>query len=392
MSHPSPLLVRAPKVKQELTAFGLERFHSEFEAAARQIYPSYPDISDDEKAAISDWFVLEYVLPDHRTVLSHFLEARKDISDVVIAEQWGTVVQGIFQVKQIVQDNLFQLNNLVNDVTYSVASLAPEALGLEKGEYLAARILPLEDIHFFTGVIDRLPTRKKDEIYQLVSEIQLQNPRMAFIDNMERLDLAYRIQQEEHHDFVAFFGSDECILTGHELEEKLREFYHYRYFQKKDHATGNTMAKVFQDRYHQQPLPPIFDFLPDLAATDDVGIIYDLTEGMLFLRRYGTFREIFSNPAFEEIPDYREVILGYLEDPNISSLPFRRMISAYPEQSVEVFKAVLKRKRFNLDKDVPKLMAKYKPMEALTRLTPGAIPALVRSKTFLKSLKAGHKW
>ncbi|MEI2684904.1 MAG: hypothetical protein V9G14_00530 [Cypionkella sp.] len=102
----------------------------------------------------------------------------------------------------------------------------------------------------------------KNELYELVAEIQLQNPRMAFIDNKDRIEQAYRIQLDEYQDFVSFFGSDEVILNGTELPEKMREFYHYRYFQKRSQETGATIARAFQEKYHQLPPSPSFDFCP----------------------------------------------------------------------------------------------------------------------------------
>lgn len=385
------LIKRAYQVKAKLLDYGLKTFGDEYRAIKSQIYTSEPP-SLEEAAALQDWFILEHVLADHRTVLSHYIECCTDGADQLMAEQWGVVIQGIFHIRALLPNNHFELMNLVNDVLYTVAGNPSEPLALEKGEYIAARLLPHQDHHMFTGVIDRIPTRKKNEIYELVAEIQLHNPRMAFIDNHDRIEMAYRIQNEEHHDFVTFFGDDEIVLSGRELEEKMKEFYHYRYFQKKQHDSGNTIAKVFQDRYHQPPLPPHFAFLENLQDEQDIGVIYDKTEGMVFLLRYGRFRDVFNQPDFRKNKQYRQIVTAYLEDPNISSLPFRRMVSRYPEQAQEVFKALLKRKRFDLKKDLPALIKRYKPMEELTHLTPSTIPSSVRSKTFLRSLKARSKW
>lgn len=388
---PVSLIKQAFEVKKKLVAYGLAQFSAEFAAIRGQIYADQAP-SAEEEAALRDWFVLEYLLPDQRTVLSYFLAACDDAADIAIAEQWGMVIQGIFHVRALLPNNHFELMNLVNDVEYAVAGNPGEPLALEKGEYIAARLLPHQDHHMFTGVIDRLGTRKKNEIYELVAEIQLHNPKMAFIDNLERIEMAYRIQQEEHNDFITFFGDDEIVLGGGELDEKMKEFYHYRFFQKKQLDSGNTIAKVFQDRYHQPPLPPHFDFLENLQDEPDIGVIYDKTEGMVFLLHYGRFRDIFTQPDFRKNKSYRQVLQAYLEDANISSLPFRRMAERFPAQTVEVFKAFCKRKKFDLKKDLPALIRRHKPMEELTHLTPSTIPTSVRSKTFLRSLKTRSKW
>lgn len=388
---PVSLLKQAYQTRRKLTAFGLDKFASEFDQVRQELASDHA-ITEDEHLALVDWFVLEAELPDHRTVLSHFLEEAENEVDVQLAEQWNLVIHGIFHVRSLISDQHYELMNLVNDVTYRVASPPDTQLGLEKGEYLAARLISFQDHHVFTGVIDRLPTRKKNEIYEMVAELTQQHPAMAFVDNPERIELAYRIQNEEHQDFVTFFGDDEIVLSGAEIEERMKEFYHYRYFQKKQLESGSTIAKIFQDRYHQPPLPPHFEFLDDLQKEPDIGVIYDRTEGLVFLLRYGRFLEIFQREDFKRIPRFKQMVCAYLEDPHVSSLPFKRMAERYPEQAVEVFKAVLKRKRFNLASDLPTLIRRYKPMEQLRRLTPSTIPSPVRSKTFLRNLKQRSKW
>ena len=387
------LLKRAFHAKDKLKDFGLSTFQKDYQQLCKKVLPE--DADDLTHRALEDWFLLEYVLPDQRTVLSHFLEKAEDAADVMVAEQWTMVIHGVFHVRAVKENQYFELMNLVNDVEYQVMSNPETPLELEKGDYIVARLLAHQDYHLFTGVVDRLATRKKSEIYELVSEIQLQEPRMAFIDNPERIAAAYAIQKEEREDFIAFFGADEMLLAGEILEEKFKEFYHYRFFQKRQ-DNGETIAKIFQERYHQPPLPPHFPFGEQLKAEKDMGVIYDATEGLVFLLRYGDFENIFANPEIleeeESAKAARKLVLSYLEDPHISALPFQRMAKKHPENSVEVFKAVLRRKRFELEKDLDATLKKYKPMESLTHLTPSTIPSVVRNKTFLRALKARQKW
>lgn len=385
------LLQRAFNLKHTLINYGLEHFSEAYQSYSQQIFAEQT-ASEDEILAFQDWFVLECRLSDHRTILSHFIDHLDDGADVLIAKQWGMVIRGVFHVRHVLDNNHFELMNLVNDVLYHVVVDSAQQLALKKGEYIVARLLPHQDYHLFTGIIDRVETRKKDEIYELVTEIQLHDPKMAFIDNVDRIEIAYRIQHEELRDFIAFFGDDEIILSGKGLEGRLKEFYHYRFFQKKQQDSGSTMAKVFQEKYHQMPLPPQFEFLGEISQAKDIGVIYDKTEGMVFLLSYGAFQDIFRNEDFKSVENYRQIIMGYLEDPNISSMPFRRMVAKYPEHALNVFKSVFKRKRFSLEKDLPKILKRYKPMEQLTHLTPSAIPSSVRSKTFLRNLKGRYKW
>lgn len=394
---PVSLLKNAYQTKDKLKAFGLTHFAKNYQQLCKKMVDSDSSFESDplQARALEDFFLLEYLLPDHRTVLSHFIERAEDAADVALAEQWGMVIHGVFHVRQLKEEQCFELMNLVNDVSYTVMNNPETPVEMEKGDYIVARLLAHQDYHLFTGVIDRLPTRKKSEIYELVSEIQLHEPRMAFIDNPERIEAAYQIQHEEHTDFIDFFGSDEILLDGAHLEDKLKEFYHYRFFQKRL-ENGETIAKTFQERYHQAPLPPHFTFGEHLFPEKDIGVIYDLTEGLMFLVHYQAFEQIFAHPEQLEDEakgkDARKLVMTYLEDPHISMLPFQRMMQRYPENAVTVFKHVLKRKRFDLEKDVETLVQRFKPMALLTHLTPSTIPSVVRNKTFLRSLKTKQKW
>lgn len=384
---PATILSHARIVKDKLIDFAHKEFEAEFKRLSKELYPDKKTLSDDELTVFTDWFILEHLIKDNKTILQFFIENSREDADVLVASQWKYVIQGVFQVKKIVSKNHIQLYNLVNEVFYNVTSTMKEELPLKKGEYILAKILPLENYHIFSGLIDKIETRKKEEIYKIVAEIQLHDPKMAFIDNPQRLEQAYNIQKDEYKDFMSFFGSDEVIMSGQELAQKLREFYHYRYFQKKDLQGGHSIAKTFQEKYHQLPQLPIFDFFHQLHSREDIGVIYDQQEGILFLSQYGKFKEIFSRSDFKQIKNYKKVIKGYLKDPTISALPFKRVAKEFPENSLEVFKAFLNRKRFTLEKDFPKLIEKYKPNAEINHLTPSIVPMLVKSKMYLKSLK-----
>ncbi|MEI2684905.1 MAG: hypothetical protein V9G14_00535 [Cypionkella sp.] len=96
--------------------------------------------------------------------------------------------------------------------------------------------------------------------------------------------------------------------------------------------------------------------MPDLESQENLGLIYDKTEGMVFLLHYGRLREIFSRSDFKKIKNWRQVVQGYLEDPAISSLPFKRLGKEFPENAQAVFKALLKRKAFSIEDDLPFLI------------------------------------
>src|SRR3990167_2484388 len=106
---PVSLIHRAIRLKQQLVDFGRKNYSEAYLQAQAQLYHAQTELSEDERLAFDTWFVLEHLLPDHRTVLSHFLEVWEDGADLVIAEQWHMVIQGIFQVRQLLAYNHFEL-------------------------------------------------------------------------------------------------------------------------------------------------------------------------------------------------------------------------------------------------------------------------------------------
>jgi hypothetical protein len=64
---------------------------------------------------------------------------------------------------------------------------------------------------------------------------------------------------------------------------------------------------------------------------------------MDFVPEYGTFRRIFAELDFQQIPGWRELIYDYLKEDSVPPLPFKRMVERHPDGARRVFKAALKR-------------------------------------------------
>jgi hypothetical protein len=95
---------------------------------------------------------------------------------------------------------------------------------------------------------------------------------------------------------------------------------------------------------------------------------------MDFVPKYGTFRRIFTEPDFQQIPGWRELIYDYLKGDDVPPLPFKRVVERYPEGARRVFKAALNRRRFNLKRDFPELMRRYKRNWLEKELVPTVVP------------------
>lgn len=333
-----------------------------------------------------EWFIFEKNFSDDNTCLQIFCKSLENSYEKSIVKGWENFVFSIFKLKKIDLNN-YVLLNMGNNQKYSVNKQSIEE-NLVLGEYLIARLLPIDkDLYIFSNIIYKLETDETTHIYNIVAQFELDYPQSAFLDNKNKIESSYRIQAIEYEDFVEFFGNDEIIIKGSEISNKLKEFYHYRYFQKKDKESGKTIAKIFREKYGVHPELPIINFPDEVTQLEEVGIVYDLAEGLNILPWYGIFSEIFSNNNFINIPGYKECVMEYLKSDSISTLPFKKALKKYPENFPNVFKNILNRKRFNIPDDFNKLMEKYKISFINRNLEPSVIPMPEKAKALLRTKK-----
>jgi hypothetical protein len=333
-----------------------------------------------------EWFLFEKIYHAGSSVIDQFISQEHNQEEQWLVNSWKKFVFGIFKVKKEDKDNYILLN-MINNHKYVVSKFSTKKQ-LKIGEHVIVRLIPFYETYLFTNVIITLAPNSNDELYALVAQFELDYPHSAFIDNQFKMEISYKIQALEYEDFVYFFGSDEIILEGDKIQDKLKEFYHYRYFQKKEKSTDKTISKIFREKYGTYPELPIIDLPKEILELGDVGVLYDRVEGLNFLPWYGIFIEIFKNENFQEIPGYKECVLNYLKSETISTLPFKKVLKKYPENTIVVLKDVLNKKKFELPEDFNKLMQKYKKSIILSSNEPSVIPMPERTKALLRSKKS----
>ncbi len=343
------------------------------------------NISQDD-TYFQEWYLFENSYDQNKTAIDLYLEKDLSEDEKFFVENFKNYVLSIFKVKKDNGED-YVLLNLINNQKYCVKKDSTDQ-NLDIGEYVLARLIPFDtNNYFFTNTLCKINIESNDQIYSILAQFELDYPHSAFTDNKNKIESSYKIQELEYQDFVEFFGSDEIIVSGDEITEKLHEFYHYRYFQKKDKNTGKTIAKIFREKYGSHPSIPSIDLPTNLMELDEVGIVYDVIEGLNFLPWYGVFKEIFRNENFKEIPGYKECVNEYLKSDTISSLPFKKVMREFPENTVKVIKEILNRKRFNIPEDFNKLMVKYKQKTITRSLEPTLIPMPERTKALLRAKK-----
>lgn len=338
-----------------------------------------PEIND----RFIEWFLFEKIFSDGKTSLDLFLEKDFTEEEKELISSWKKFVFSIFKLKKEENENYILLN-IINNHKYSV-----HKQGLNKvikiGDYFITRLLPFNKEYLFSNILNKIDPRSNDQIYNIAAQFELDYPHAAFFENDNKMQVSYRIQALEYEDFVDFFGSDEIIVEGHEIPRKLHEFYHYRYFQKKEKNSGKTIAKIFREKYGTYPDLPLIELPDRILELWEVGIVYDRMEGLNFFPWYGIFKEIFRNKNFQEFPGYKKCVMEYLKSETISTLPFIKVLKLYPENFAEVFKDVLNRKTFKIPDDFEKVMEKYKKSVMIKAMGPTVIPMPERTKALLRT-------
>lgn len=371
---------KAGDLKGRLVRFGQsERFKRIFRKELEKGFGKTIQL-DSEADLINfiDWFILEKKLSDGNTIADKFIQSSPYLSqkEKEMVLRWKDVTYGVFEVKEDLFDG-YVLKNYLNDLEYLVKPNKEKSLlDLSKRDFFIARIVPIEDYHMFSGASIKIESKRpgREDLYQMISQMQNRFPYLVFKDNPQKIEKGYEITLNHYQAFWEHFGEDEIVISGKDLPKVMEGYFRYYIFERKDPDKGKTSAQVFKENYGFDPPLPTMDFQEDLLKASDVGILYDPMKGLIILIKYGAFKEIFSNPNFQKIKGYKELIMHYLKDNSISPLPFRRMVARFPQNAQKVLQDVLGIPYFTIEKDFEKLMRKYKSRHMEKKSFPPVIP------------------
>ena len=356
------LLDRAGDLKRELVEYSRDpRYRREINAEIREAFPAGA-ADEDHLISLMDRLILQHVFSDGLTILESFVRRHQDLSEpdrnIVLA--WRDVREGVFRIDDIVEGGL-SLFNLVDELSYQTYSnTGPSfAESLERGMYLFARLVPLENDWLFSGGVIPIPAEKEDAAYDVALRMAQTMPRVVF-QNPAKLEQARALQREERQDFIAYFGSDLVVLPGKDVAGRMDAYLRWRMTEKRDEdgTTAFERAKASGDR---PPKLSDLAFSNQFAEADSVGIIYDDIDGLNLFADFRLVEETFAEPSLVEDPKHAEATLGYLENPDIIPLPLRRLIDRYPANADQVFQELLGVATFTWPREGELLLRELKP-------------------------------
>lgn len=372
------LVMRSGDLKRALVDFVHQpRFaHALRQALQRRFGKGKRIVADEvEITNFVDSFILQHRLPDGRTAVEHFVVEHPELPEEERAMLlgWRDVVEGIFEIQRREGDALI-VTNLVDEMTYSVRSnMGPSVLGpLRGGAFLLARLVPIGDEWLLSGMASMFPETDRAAAYSAAAEVATRQPRLV-LRNPEKLAQAWELQRQERGYFIRFFGSDLVVLPGRELDERMREYAHFRTYVLRD-AEGKSAADRARSTYGVEPTAPDLHLPEDLRQMETVGVMCDEVDGLHFLSNFGVLEEAFANPELVAKGRHRQAVLGYLRAKSIPPSALRRLAERDTERASRVFERVLRQSGFAWERDGEALLRRYKvsyfEQPALPAVTP----------------------
>jgi len=369
------LLERAAVLKGELVAFGEQspRMAKHLRRELDRRLVEHDVAVQDELINTVDRFLLQRRLPDGRTPLAHFCEARRDLSaaDRGLLNGWHDVVEGIFEVERRADgDGAVETHNVIDEMTYRIVSNVGPAMltGARRREFLLARVVPLGDGHWMlSGTCSILPRAARPRLLRAAAQQAMSQPELA-LRNPDKLAHAWQLQHYDRELFIAHFGADTVVIDGSDLRRRWSEYWQWRRRQPATpggQATGR--GNVTSDDVD-------FDLAEALHDAASVGIIYDETEGPTFLAEFARVQAAFATPRLACEATHRRAVRHYLHDDSVTTLPFRRLAEPDPERASQVLAYVLNKPKFRWDRDGEALLRKHKPHCFQTPPLPSIVP------------------
>ncbi|HKP10843.1 MAG TPA: hypothetical protein VJZ91_01990, partial [Blastocatellia bacterium] len=357
-------LERAERLKHELVEFATSGMLKDEYQRQHQLFFELSTPADEHEAeSVLDWFLFDWFDEQGEGVIDYFLESRADLSeeDQNTLLDWQDSINSVFEIRAI-RKNRIDLQELDDGEGYNVTTINPlDETPFKRGQFIAARLLPLGDRFIFSGLQFIMPDR------QSAMEALEMRRALEALDSPEAIENA---QREQVSAFCELFGCDELTVPSSELYPTLQKFQIYLFTQRRDAETGLTAAERFQKEFGRDLNVPEMPPLPiPLTSAGDVTILCDDFDGIVLLPDFSRFRRVFeSDNADEDMPDWQELMWKYIKDPDIPIVAFERVAEQVPDRVETVIRKLLSDDSFSIEHLYAVLLHFKQPVEGLDDL------------------------
>ena len=324
----------------------------------------------------------------NKSILTLFLENTKKLpaSTKKIVKALMQSISSIFEIKRVLQ-NGFDLNNIINEKTYSVVSLVKMTTfrGMGAGQYVVARIFKFEKAYYLLEISGVLPSSRRDDALRYSVAKIIQNPELVYLDNPEKQKEIEKDIKEIYDKFIEFFGKDEIITTNKFADDLIGAF--------NDFAEGGEKTD-FQDKIQTLDNYKFFNvsefnnsyenFLENSLGgfsshkeIYDVGIVFDKELGLYAVPFLATFDMAVENP--DNVENAKACIEFFLNNDKFSANIIKRVAQRH-ENFMDTVNKLL-----NTNYTFDELLEHYKSRYLENKIF-SSTTVLYKSKAFSKTL------
>jgi hypothetical protein len=267
---------------------------------------------------------------NNQTIIAMFKETT---SHKEIAEGLDNALNSIFRIKRILK-NGFELDNLINEKTYTVLSLTKMTnfRGVYAGQYIVARIFKFEDEYYVVEISSILSHSQKEEAMRYAVMKLVQNPKLLYQDNPEK-ELEIKSAVSEMYDkFIKTFDKDIILTTNKHADEIIGAFNDGEEIDLSDKISNLEHPKFFHvkelDNNYSNFLENSLGGFSSHIEVYDVAVIFDKNKGLYAIPFYETFTRIFENK--EAVENYSSCIKYFLSNSSIPDTIIDRVYKQYP--------------------------------------------------------------
>lgn len=376
------ILARSQELKQALVDFVLD---AEGEIAqALESYAAKNSRGHDQSMLIES-FILEEKVADHAPVeifIAH--HPNLSASDRQLIHSWCQSFIGLFAITQILPDSLELMNWLT--AKYYTVKPTQEISRAKPGEIILTRIFPVSNSYWMLSSHYILMGKLgKPKLAVAIGKFKENYRHHLYSDAPDLLIEAWQSVAYYHQQFVDFFGSDEIILPGYQLNKKIQEFQE-RITEKifiaagidpgqplVDLAQTDVKAALTELGADSPTIPqisngkmvmPKVDLPVELKKAEQVAALSHPRWGQMFLPTYSKMQAILSTEDWQTIEGSEKLIRVYLEDASINAFIWHRLANKYLTTLEKVLQQILQRPNFKLATDLDGLLQEFhKPLE-----------------------------
>ena len=325
---------------------------------------------------------------NNKSILTLYLENTKKIpaSTKKIVKALMASMSSIFEVKRVLQ-NGFDLNNIINEKTYSVVSLVKMTSfrGIGAGQYVVARIFKFEKAYYLLEISGVLPSSRKDDALRYSVAKIIQNPELVYLDNPEKQKEIEKEVKDIYDKFIDFFGTDEIVTTNRHADDLIGAFNDFAEGGEKVDVTDKIQTLDEYKFFSVNEFNNSYDnFLENSLGgfsshkeVYDVGIIFDKELGLYAVPFFETFNKIIENP--ENVQNAKACVEFFLNNDKFSANIIKRVAERH-ENFMDVVNKLLGTE-YTFDELLETYKSRYLENKIFSSTT-----VLYKSKAFSKTL------